>query len=186
MPITPTGRQAGDKLGAQGWNYVMIPWGSEHRDQGTLTTLAKVPYPDHTYLSPHCLGTPGHLLMAQKAAPSQRGGALGLGPPPEALISSILTHIPAPYWTRNSVLQPALSPLLKGTWVPKMDSKCLPHCGGEGRKEGRNTVSSQASQIPQVLARLEGQLNSVDVETEARSQQATLQRLEGKQGRPAS
>lgn len=63
-----------------------------------------------------------------------------------------------------------------------MGSKCLPHCGGEGR----NTVSFQASPIPQVLARLADQLSFVAVETEAKSQQATLQRLEGKQGRPAS
>lgn len=47
-------------------------------------------------------------------------------------------------------------------------------------------MSFQASQIPQVLARLADQLNFVAVETEAKSQQATLQRLEGKQGRPAS
>lgn len=99
-------------------------------------------------------------------------------PTPKELIPSLS----APHRTRSSVLQSALGLLLEGARVPKADSKYLPHHGGKGR----NTVSSQASQIPQVPARLVDQLNFVDVETEAKSQQATFQRLEGNQGRPAS
>lgn len=118
--------------------------------------------------------------MAQKVPVSQ-AEPLALATPKER-ISSIPAHLLAPYTTRNSVLQPTLSLLLKGTWVPKTGSKYLPHYGGKGK----NTVSSQAAQIPQVLARLVDQLNFVDVETEAESQQATFQRLEGNQGRPAS
>lgn len=96
---------------------------------------------------------------------------------PKELISSIQPHT-----GQEAQFFSFTWPPLKGTWVPKAGSKDLPHCGGEGR----NTVSSQASQIPQVLARLVDQLNSVDVETEAKSQQVTFQRLEGNQGRPAS
>ena len=115
--------------------------------------------------------------MAQ--VPSQPGGAFSFGlATPKELICSIS----AQHRTRRSALQPALSLPLKGAWVSKAASKYLPHYGGKGR----NTVSSQASQIPQVLARLADQLNFVDVETEAKSQQATFQRLEGNRGRPAS
>lgn len=103
-------------------------------------------------------------------------GLLALATPKE-LISSI-----QPLTGREAEFCSFTRPRLKGTWVPKTGSKDLPHYDGEGR----NTVSSQASQIPQVLARLVDQINSVDVETEAKSQQATFQRLEGNQGRPAS
>lgn len=55
--------------------------------------------------------------MAQKVPVSQ-AEPLALATPKER-ISSIPAHLLAPYTTRNSVLQPTLSLLLKGTWVPK-------------------------------------------------------------------